>query len=116
MKRFFIGAVVFVVLLGTFVAGYFVGKLDKQDADYLGLMYKRGQLSVVDGVSRIINQNKDVFSNIGNEEYTSRIYVYSMDGMDNKGSGDTYRTLWIRIKEGRFIIERATSFDEVPVD
>jgi len=116
-KRIVLAGLAGAVMALAFVFGFMLGEAKAEDPNYLGVIYGLGQRSAVEGFESLLNAPKsnDLFGHLHEDGYSSeRTYVYSMDGIDNKGTGDSYWILWAKCVNGEILMGRAKTYHDVP--
>ena len=116
MKKLrFVGIMLLIIAASAavFSLGMIFGydKCDKDYQDYLPVVYGRGQQEVIEGITNMSKAYPDLFNGMGdvNSNY-DHVVTYSMDYLD----GNFFKILWVKQRNGKLIIGREPSWDDVP--
>ena len=114
MKKLIMVMTAVVLLAGGLVLGIVIGYdlCDKDYEEYLPVVYGLGQQEVIEGIENMSKFYPELFQSIGNKNISyPSVVTYSMDYMD----GTFFKILWAQNVNGRLIIERADTYNDVPI-
>ena len=103
------------VAIAAFSLGALIGyeKCNKDYEDYLPVVYGRGEAEVLEGITNMAKFYPELFQSLGNKEISyPSVVTYTLDYLD----GTVHKIMWAKNVNGHLVIDRAQTYDEVPVN